>query len=277
MKMRPISGWAATLDLEFAVRGERTVLASRRHSGPLVVQRPFYPEGGVCHVYVLHPPGGVVGGDELANRFDLAGGTHVLVTTPAATKFYRSDGHSARQAQELELLDADCEYLPQESIVFGGAHARLSTSVRLAGKSRFIGWEMTCLGRPASGETFARGRLQQGFELWRDGTPLFVDRLAVAGEDPAVMRGRSSLGGYPVLGTLLGYPATAEDVEAARPLAAARQGDTVAGVTLVDSVLVVRAVAGRSDSLRDLFVAVWQRLRPRLLGRPAVAPRVWAT
>ena len=71
-------GWRAELSLGFTaepvVDGPRdgapaaplTRLTTRAHRGPLVVQRPFYPEGpGVPHVYLLHPPGGIVGGDSL--------------------------------------------------------------------------------------------------------------------------------------------------------------------------------------------------------------------
>lgn len=271
-----MGGWHAKLDLDFAARDGRTVLAARRHVGPLAVQRPFYPEGTVCHVYVLHPPGGVVGGDELANHFRLAAGTHTVVTTPAATKFYRSNGESARQTQELHLMDAVCEYLPQESILFAGSRVRLSTLVHLAGRSRFIGWEMTCFGRPASGETFARGLLRQTFELRHEGRPLFIGRFAVDGASAVVMQGRAGLGGYPVLGTLLAYPAAQEDAEVARRSVGER-GNAMAGVTWVDGVLAIRGVAMRSDCLRDLFVTLWHALRPRLLGRPAAPPRVWAT
>src|SRR5689334_17836187 len=98
-------GWRASLDLEFARSGVRTVLARRSHVGPLVVQRPFYPEGEVCHVYLVHPPGGVVGGDTLELRARVRDGAHALVTTPAATKFYRSEGRVARQLQDI-VLDA---------------------------------------------------------------------------------------------------------------------------------------------------------------------------
>src|SRR5689334_13378367 len=103
------AGWEASLDLEFAARGARTILARRASVGPLVVQRPFYPEGGVAHVYLVHPPGGVVGGDQLRLRVVAEEGAHALLTTPAATKFYRSDGRVARQRQEIVADGATVE------------------------------------------------------------------------------------------------------------------------------------------------------------------------
>ncbi|MGB5651682.1 MAG: urease accessory protein UreD, partial [Sedimenticolaceae bacterium] len=87
--------------LGFRAGPDSTVLAERQRHGPLAVQRPFYPEGGVCHVYLLHPPGGVVGGDVLGIDVKLAQGAQALITTPGATKFYRSAGALARQTQRI--------------------------------------------------------------------------------------------------------------------------------------------------------------------------------
>jgi urease accessory protein len=47
--------------------------------------------------------------------------------------------------------------------------------------------------------------------------------------------------------------------------------------TLVDDVLVCRAIAQRTDQLKEAFVRWWRLLRPTLLGRDAVLPRIWAT
>jgi len=169
-------GWLASLDLEFALSGSRTVLARRSHVGPLVVQRPFYPEGDVCHVYLVHPPGGVVGGDTLELRAQVRDGAHALITTPAATKFYRSEGRLARQVQDIALDAATFEWLPQETILFPDAYASIGTRVRLTERSKFIGWEIVCYGRPASGLKYASGRAHQDFELWLNDTPLVPSR-----------------------------------------------------------------------------------------------------
>src|SRR5690606_17756816 len=171
------SGWRADLRLRFAARDARTHLVERSHLGPLIVQRPFYPEGGVCHIYVVHPPGGVVGGDELSIRVHAEPTSNVLITTPAAAKFYRSEGGVARQDQTLAIEDARLEWLPQESIFFSGAQVRSTTRVCLAGESRFIGWEIACLGLPARNDDFAAGTLQLGFELEVKGAPRVIDRL----------------------------------------------------------------------------------------------------
>src|SRR5437762_3645059 len=151
------ASWKARLSLSFARDGNRSVLAERSHEGPLVVQKPLYPEGDeVCHAIVVHPPGGIAGGDELSLQVKTQG--HALLTTPGATKWYRSAGPWAKQKLAFEV-DGTLEWLPRETIVFDGALAQLECEVRLGNAARYIGWEIVCLGRTGSGERFSRGKL----------------------------------------------------------------------------------------------------------------------
>ncbi|CAJ1293830.1 Urease accessory protein UreD [Klebsiella pneumoniae] len=137
--------------------GGKAVLASAQHVGPLTVQRPFYPEEETCHLYLLHPPGGIVGGDELTISAHLAPGCHTLITMPGASKFYRSSGAQALVRQQLTLApQATTEWLPQDAIFFPGANARLFTTFHLCASSRLLAWDLLCLGRPVIGETFSR-------------------------------------------------------------------------------------------------------------------------
>ena len=179
------SGWDAKLSLRFASRGDRTEIVERRHHGPLRIQRPFYPEpSGTCHVYVLHPPGGVVGGDQLALDVSVDAGAHALLTTPAATKLYRSAGARAGVRQTLRVArGARLEWLPHETIAFSAAHAELMTRVELAAGARFLGWEMLCLGRPASDERFDRGEVRQSIEIEIGGKPAYCERGSYAAGD----------------------------------------------------------------------------------------------
>ncbi|MEO7558110.1 MAG: urease accessory protein UreD, partial [Gammaproteobacteria bacterium] len=141
-------GWRAELSLRFARANGRTVLAARRHQGPLQIQRAFYPEpGGVCHAYILHPPGGVVAGDSLAIEVRVDERAQTLLTTPAAGKFYRSTGRSATARQVLIVsAGAELEWFPQENIVFQGARVAMTTRIDLAADGAFMGWEILCLG-----------------------------------------------------------------------------------------------------------------------------------
>lgn len=269
-------GWRARLELGFRRRGERTVLATRRHEGPLVVQSPFYPEGGPCHVYVLHPPGGIVGGDALRLDARLEAGSHALLTTPAAGKVYRSAGPLSRQEQVFTAgPDSVLEWLPQETILFDGCHVRLTTRVALAPRARFLGWEMVALGRPAAGESYRTGRCRTAFELWRGGSPLVVERSLLDGAG-AVLDAPWGLRGQPVTGTLLGTSAGPEHVAAVREQCGAPAAG-LHGVSLLGDTLVARYLGPQAEPGRRWLLRVWEVLRPLLLGRPGCPPRIWAT
>src|SRR5437868_11313938 len=169
------AGWTARLNLRFSSRDGKSVLAEKHADGPLVVQKPLYPEGAdVCHAIVVHPPGGIAGGDELALDVRAAPGSHALLTTPGAGKWYRSAGSRAQQSLRFELAGT-LEWLPRETIVFSGALATLDCHIVLADEARYIGWEIVCLGRRGSGERFERGRLQLSTRIDREDRTLFID------------------------------------------------------------------------------------------------------
>ena len=273
--------WQGELTLGFAARGGGTALVERRHRGPLQVQRAFHPEGpGVCHVYLLHPPGGLVAGDELEVNVQVAAGAHALLTTPASTKVYRSGrGQLARQQQRLQVAAGGrLEWLPQDTIVYEGAEVALATRVELAGDAAFLGWEMVCLGRPASGDRFTRGSCRQRFEVFRDGQPLVIERLRADGGGP-LQAAAWGLGGVAVNATVVCTPAGPDDLELARAaLAEAPAADTVlAAATLVDGALVVRARGADPAAVRARLERLWNTLRPCVLGRPPCPPRIWLT
>ena len=269
------AGWAAQLELDLQRRGMRTALAYRKQRGPLAVQRPFYPEGEVCHLYLLHPPGGVVGGDRLEIAGEVQAEAAALVTTPGATKFYRSGGADASQRQRLTVRGCgSLEWFPQENIFFPGARAALETQVHLESGARFMGWEIQCLGRPANEETFHRGSLTLQVQIYRDGIPLLLERLHVRdGEDLA---GAASLRGFPVTASFLAAGVSVDSRERVRELLTDVQPGA-AGVTLLDDLLVVRYLGASTEAARRLFVKVWTLLRPALLNRPACPPRIWFT
>jgi len=272
LNSQPAQGWQARLELGFAHRHGKTVLAERRHSGPLTVQRPFYPEGEVCHLYILHPPGGVVAGDCLAISVAAASGSAALVTTPAAGKFYRSDGELARQQVVLTVeADAALEWLPQETIVYEGARVATGVRLELAAGARFIGWEILAFGRPAANEGFSLGEVAMNWQIFRAGQLFYRERLLI---DAQAFAAQWGLQGQSACGTLFAYPATAQQLAAVQALIGDSAGQ---GVTLIDDVLICRALDNRADRLRDFFQQVWCVLRPAVLGREACAPRIWAT
>jgi urease accessory protein len=262
--------WKAELELRFERAGARSVLAARRHDGPLVVQRPLYPEGGeVCHAIVVHPPAGIAGGDELELRSSLALGAHALLTTPGAGKWYRSAGPWARQRLAFEVAGgALLEWLPQETIVFDGARATLESEVRLAGDARYLGWEILCLGRTGSGERFGKGEIRLDNRLYRDGRLAWLERGRIDGGG-ALLDSPAGLDSRPVCATLI---ASGADFD----LAACRAIEGLA-LTQLPGVLIARHLGDSSERAKQLLARLWAVLRPALAGREAAEPRIWRT
>jgi urease accessory protein len=272
------STWPAELELTFAKHGPRTVIESRRHRGPLLVQRPFHPESdGTCHAYVLHPPGGVVGGDTLSISVDVRGGASALLTTPAAAKLYRSNGSLSLLEQVFDVSDgASLEWMPQETIAFGGSRAASKTVVRLAPSARYLGWEITCLGRPASGDDFSTGSYRQCTEIWQGGRLVLVDRTRV--EAGGALR-RESWGwaGRSVYATLVASGASEALVSSLRErVTPERDGDLFA-VTTLSGFLVCRFLGGSAERARRALVSAWDVIRPETFGKSACPPRIWTT
>lgn len=282
------AGWSARLELEIARDGRgASRLRRAEHEGPLRVQRPFYPEGadGPCHVYVLHPPGGVVGGDTLALDVKLGRGAAALLTAPGASKLYRADARrfAAGRAPGSALTQrfrvqagAILEWFPHESIVYDGAHASLRTHVELERGATYAGWELLCLGRPACGESFTRGELRSELAISRARELAFIERGLFRGGD-ALLRARFGLAGHPVLATfVLAAPGvSASWVAALREALAAESG--LFAATLVSGVLVLRFLGDSTREGRSLFERALAVLRPLYAGRAAVHPRIWST
>ena len=270
------SGWTAALDLQFERAKERSIVSRCRHNGPLRVQKPFYPEDGVCHVYLLHPPGGVVGGDELSVSVRAGKGSAALITTPGATRVYRSAGPLSTIKYRLNVeAGASLEWLPQDSILYGGSRLSQEMEVRVASGSRFCGWDITSMGRPASGDHYTTGEFDQGFQLYADSLPVLMERQRWrAGEQ--VLEASWGLSGYPVLGTFYGFPAD-DDILSLLRLRLEDISSGAMAVTLVDEVLVVRALADDAVALRQIFADIWLSVREMINGFPPGSPRVWAT
>ena len=271
-------GWRARLVLGYAAAGGRTFLREQEHQGPLLVQKPFYPEGpGVCHTYVIHPPGGVVGGDRLEIDAAVASRSHALITTPSAAKFYRSNGPAATQTNRLAVADgAVLEWLPQETIVYNQANARLRTCVLLEGTARFIGWEILCLGLKACGQPFARGRLHQYLEIRRDNQPVFIEPLEVRDCGP-VQDEPWGLNGNPVIATMVATTDAAETAAAIREEVAARNPEGWFAATHIKGLIVSRYLGADVYEALSCFAQAWTILRPEIAGRAACPPRIWAT
>jgi urease accessory protein len=270
-----IRSWKANLSLGFSFADRKTTLSRKVHDGPLVVQKPLYPEGeAICHAIVVHPPGGIAGGDELELEVDAGQGAAVLLTTPGASKWYRSAGPLARQTVAFRI-SGSLEWLPQETIVFDGALAQAQYDFDLAGDAALIGWDIVCLGRTGSGERYSRGSYRNAISVRRDGRLLWLERGRVEGGG-RLLDSPAGLAGNPVYGTLFAAFPHFEK----RILAELREQTPTSGrgaVTLLPGILLARYLGSSSEAARRYFIALWRVLRPALNGREAIEPRIWQT
>lgn len=275
------SGWLGRLSLELERTEHGTQLARSSHEGPLRIQRVLKPEGMACpHIYLLHPPGGVVGGDRLQTSVELGAGAQLLLTTPAAQKLYRSQGARAEVSNLLKLgQGAQLEWLPSETLAFSAAQALLTTRVELASEASFIGWDVVCYGMPARGELFDRGRIVSRFELFRGETPLLVESFDL-GQSDELLGAAFALRGQPVVANLYAVPSSgaiaAELVERVRD-AVGEPAQGLCSVSSLQELLIVRALGANVEGVRASLLRAWQVLRPLIVGREPVPPRIWAT
>ena len=240
------------------------------------MQKPLYPEGyAVCHTILVHPPGGIAGGDQLEVNAHAGPSSHVLLTTPAAGKWYRSAGPWAQQRVVLKAdAEACVEWLPQETILFDGARAVIETHVDLAHDAIFIGWDILCLGRTGSGERYMNGECRLHTRLTRAGKLIWFERARITAGG-LFCRSPVALGGRTVCGTLLASgPDVGKVVSGCRNERAAA-GTT--GVTQTPGVVVARYLGDSSEAARIYFQSLWKHIRPVVTGRAAHEPRIWRT
>jgi urease accessory protein len=274
----PSARWQGELTLRLARDGAATRLTQRRHLGPILVQKPLYPEGDeVCHLIIVHPPGGIAAGDHLTLEVGLEEGARALLTTPGATKWYKSSGARATQAIRMTVAPrAALEWLPQENIVFNAADALNALDVDLASGGAFVTWDISSLGRGASGEAFAQGCFRVLTNIRIDGRLVWTERGRIEASS-RLTTAPLGLARKPVFGTLLavGRIMTDDTLECCRRIEAPR-GDSGA-VTRVGNVFCARYVGDSVQVARRYFTNLWDILRPMLIGRAPHMPRIWLT
>lgn len=275
-------GWPGRLELNYRRDGDRT-LAHDRHSGPLRVLQSLYPEGpGICQHVLVHPPGGIVGGDVLHIEAQLQADAHALITTPSATRFYRSAGEGALQSVTARVEDgARLEWLPLETICHSAALAENQLHFELQPGGEMMGWDVVALGLPASGEAFEAGHYAQRIEL----PGVWLERATLRGDDQHLLDSPLGFAGHRVLATMWFATGTAMTpdrrdrlLDAARAQASTHALARTAGCTSPHAqVVVLRLLAPRVEPAMQLLSTVWARWREVGWVLDAVAPRVWRT
>ncbi len=289
-------GWRAELSLKYGIKRGKTRLLTRQQLGPLTVQKTFFTKDTACHTYLLHPPGGVVGGDQLSFNIDVGPQSHALLTTPGATKFYRSNGALAWQSQHLNIAEgALLEWLPMENIFFSGANCKLITQIKLEADARFIGWEMQCFGRPMLSETFDKGQVLGQTFISRNDNVLLAESLRHQAQSQILQA--AALRDFAMTGSLYITPVEPELIDKINQVIADQQArfndDILLGVseigsssinsamsstsTAEDSLMVVRALGQQTEPMMASFVQIWRCVRKHWFGEYPEVPRIWST
>lgn len=283
----PPMSWHGHLSLDYRLDGERTT-ALDRHDGPLRVLQRLYPEGpSICHHVLVHPPGGLVGGDVLQVHANLKAGTHALITTPGATRFYKSTGAEAVQTVLARVAEgARLEWLPLETLAYRGCIAANRMRFELAPGAEMMGWDVLALGLPAASEAFddpahPHGRFTQEIEL----PGVWLERGTVCAHDQRLLDSPLGWAGHRVMATLwlaTGTPMRREQREALLDAARATQqahplADLSGSTSPHDQVVILRALADRVEPAMALLTQVWAQWRQLAWGLAPCPPRVWRT
>lgn len=284
--------WLAHLYLQFSYSAVGTQLTRTKRLGPLSVQKAFYPEGRDCaHIYLLHPPAGIVSGDELRIGVEVQDSAHLLFTTPGAGRFYRArtnqDIGDSKQVQitKFELgQEAKCENFPQETIVYEGADAINQVDIELTSSSVYLGWDITCLGLPDSGEPFKDGAFTQLNRIFCDNKLIYHDRISLSPENN-LLNHVAGLAGHTVFATFLAYapqlltePSQRQQLlEQLREQIQEQQAQSLISITDIDGLLVIRYLGAHAQQCKQLFISLWEILRPLLVNKVGVQPRIWHT
>ena len=273
--------WRADLKLDYTLESQRTV-ARYLHQGPLRILQSLYPEGDqICHNVLVHPPGGLVGGDTLDIQVNVAEGAHALVSTPSATRFYKSGGQAALQQVTATLAPgARLEWLPLEAIAYNDCEATNRAIFNLAPSSELMAWDVTALGLPSSDMAFTKGHFQQHLEI----PGVWLERGNLRGDDTRWLNSPLGLAGQKCLASLVFASGNniepqraAQALEAAREVLEAHPLRLQAGVTCAHpQVIVLRVMSPLVEASMDLLKKVWAVWRHTLWALPSTPPRIWS-
>lgn len=274
-------GWHAQLELDYRRQAARTV-AHFRHDGPLRVLKSLYPEAaGICHNVLVHPPGGLVGGDVLDVQVRVDPGAHGLMTTPGATRFYRSEGELAAQRVRLDVAAGGrLEWLPLEALYYSGCRAENRLCMQLAPGAELMGWDIAALGLPLADQPFVRGSVLQHLAL----PGHWLERGEIAAHDERLLHSPLGLAGQRCLASLFFVSGAPLDrarrdaaLEAAREALAQHALQASAGATSPNPrVMVVRVLGPVVEPVLEALLRVRAAWRDQLWDLPNTLPRIWA-
>lgn len=277
--------WLAQLELIFSKEGqERTQLIHQKHLGPLLVQKTLYPEKEpICHAVILHPPAGIAGGDTLNISISLQSNAQVVITTPGATKWYKSNGHLASQKTDIHLqAQAHLDFLPQENIFFDASNAFNQITIHQNQNSSLIGWDISQLGRTAAGEDWSGAHLKSEIELYFENDLAWVESAQIEAADLA-KDFSCALDQFRVMGTMwLSSQAASSELLEQLALNLPWSDDVRIGASRIELVhqhgfILVRGVAKEVENLKYYFINIWLKFRQPISGIAPMPLRLWST
>jgi urease accessory protein len=256
----------------FRAENERTFLGALHESGGWRLKHPRAAAG--YEAVILNSGGGLASGDRVDLAFSIAAHADVTVTTQAAEKVYR--GPPAAQSNvSLDLQPAArLDYLPQETILFGGAELRRRFAVDMAADATLLMVEMIVFGRLARGETAIEGAFHDSWRIRRAGALVFADETRLEGrigdvlDRPAVGKGARATA--LLLFIAPEAPASLDALRDEFAQCSDLGSDLVeAGASAFNGLVVARFAAPSPEPLRAVILAAMTRLRGR------APPRVW--
>ena len=277
--------WQALLHLEFKADSlGKTVLSRNLHQGPLMVQKPFYPEK-CCHVYMLHPPGGIAGTDSLKFDCIVEPNCHVLVTTPGATKFYKTSDKSSLFIQEFCVKDdSSFEYMPAQNIFFKGTHTEVKTTFNLEGNAKFTFRDVSKCGMADIDDPFANSAFYNTITIKHDGVEKLIETCFIEGDDD--LKAISGNLSCPYIGTYMCNAVSDKTLETINEYLQEIKENSVsennklsfyAAAGKVSDYLVVRFLSNDNQIIENAIVEIWKMTRVEVIGFEPCPPRIWST
>ena len=266
-------GRDGALALRFQRRGATTVLSGCRSTLPLQVMAPVGLDDPAAVVSILNPTGGLVGGDRLAIEVVAGAGAHACLTTPSATKVYRTGGEAAVQDVRIRLEPgATVEYVPDHTIPFAGSALRQTIAVEVGEGARLVLVDAFAAGRVGRGEAWRFDRLESALLIEDAGGWLLRDRFVLRGDASWGSLGGTE--GHPYFATvvLIGVVADARFESEVAALASGGSGVRLGGGALPRGGYLVRGLARDAPGLTGAVEGIWSAAR-RLLGAPPLALR----
>lgn len=271
--------WLGELELRFSVQKGKSVLTKCRHSGPFVVQRSFYSEEDKItpHVYLLHLSGGLVGGDQLILDVQLETNSRALLTTSSASKFYRTNGLYASQKNVFKLANnAILEWVPQNIIFFPKSKAKINTTFILENGARIIAFEILCFKSVILNLDFSPEEINVFLNINLSNSVGLKERLQMNKLEDYIIK----LGGFKMSALFFAAPSNEKMLRQIRKLLGRELVDNnsqIGGVTLLDELLIVRLLGNDNQSLKKMLYCIWSIVRPIIIGKNIVIPRIWST